>query len=130
MELSACYRQDLKATAAALGLTDYAYVESEVPNRYSDGALTLAGWDTVDCIIISGPGYALEGVCAGMDADAALGAMLDAGLRLYAGDADGFAVEYPGENPFFLGIGDFGGIIYVTARDGAVTGVDLESYTG
>ncbi len=129
-DLLGYYRKDLEASASALGLTDYARVASEVPNRYSDGALTLAGYDTVDCIIIEGPGFTLAGAEVGMAQDAAQAAMLDAGLVLYESSGEGFSVEYPGTNPALLAIGDFGGIIYVEARDGAVTSIDLESYTG
>ena len=124
------YRENLEATAEALGLTDYAHVVSEAPNRYSDGALTLAGSDTVDCIIIEGPGWVLAGAEVGMALDDAQAAMLDAGLELYESDGDGFSVEYPGTNARLLGIDDFGGIIYVKATDGVVTSIDLESYTG
>ena len=130
VELLNFYRTNLAASAKTLKLTRYSYVPSEAPNRYSDGAVTLEGDDGVACIIIEGPGYSLCGAAVGMGVEAARSAMSGAGLETGDIDDAGFTAYYPGTNDFFRAIDDFGGVIYVTAEGGVVTGIDLESYTG
>lgn len=123
------YRTDLIAAAGALGLSEYASVVSEVPNRYFNDALTLAGNEEVECIIINAPGYTLAGAGVGMDAGTARAALLASGLTLVGDSATRMDFEYPGENAWLNAIGDFGGVVYVTLTNGIVSGIDLESYT-
>ena len=130
-ELLPLYRTDLLAAAYALNLPEYARVEnSEVPNRYSDDALMLAGNTAVECIVLSGAGYTFAGAGVGMDAAQAKAALLAEGLTLIGDSDTRMDFEYPGKNAYLLSVGGFGGIVYVGLENGLVSSIDLESYTG
>ena len=130
-DLSSCYWKDLAASAAALGLTDYRREEnSEVPNQYSGGGVTLAGYDIVEDITVTQPGWALLGVSVGMDVDEARSALAAAGLAVAVEGSGYFSAEFPGENAMLQAIDNFGGCVNVEGAGGKVISVNMTSYTG
>lgn len=129
-ELSDYYWKDLAASAAALGLTDYRREEhSEVPNRYSGGGVTLAGYDIVEDITVTQPGCALLGVSVGMDLDEARSALSAAGLTVAVEGGGYFSAEFPGANAMLQAIDNFGGCVNVESAGGKVISVNMTSYT-
>ena len=129
IEVSDYYFEDLAATAEMLGLGDYEYwPNSESPNRYSNDALSISGYNVLENVEITGAGYSLFGVTVGMDSQTARNNMTSAGM-VFRGD-DGSVLSF--EHPTTKGVDCFGydSIIYVEIVGGAVAGIGWTSYTG
>lgn len=124
VELSAYYHQDLHASAAELAITNFAEVNSEVPNQYANENLTIAGYDTIEFFSLLGGEYTIYGAAIGMKAQNAAMTMSSNGLKLLSSDDHVMVFEHPAEE------GGFDSCINVLIEDGVVTEIDWSTYTG
>ena len=131
VELSAYYMKDLKQSAKQLGLDEFHYeANSEVPNHYSDGAATIAGYSVAEYIGIQGKGYSLFGVASGMDRKTAKDRLTAAGLVFYGETATSLSFQHkaaPGQDVTGTGCD---GIVDVALKGGKVERIDWSTYTG
>ena len=130
-EVSDYYLANLMEAATALGLNGFRKDEhSEVPYQYYNDVLTIAGYDRVEYIGLSGEGYSVFGVTVGMEADRAAALMDDAGLD-EADSADGYVFERRGgENSVYVDGAGHDSNIVLEIDEGKVVEIHWSSYTG
>ena len=131
VEVSGWYRESLLDAASALELTGFRFdANSEIPYQYSDEGLTLAGYDRVDYVGVTGPGWSVFGVALGMDAETAASKLSLAGLDA----ADSFyGLNYEhrgGESSLFVDEKGHDSCVTVEIVDDAVTEIHWSTYTG
>jgi len=131
VELSAYYGVDLVTAANEIGLISYREVVSEAPYQYYDGALILAGNQTVENIVVYGGGYEVYGVSVGMDAQAAMACLNAAGLD-YMDSLNGITYEHRAAEgaPFADANGHDSCINLWVNAENIVTEIDWSTYTG
>lgn len=132
VEVSVYYGADLMSAATELALPGFRKDEhSEVPNQYYDGALTLAGYNAVECIAVEGAGYTVFGVGVGMDAFEAAARLGAAGLD-FARSSDGAVVfeHRAGASAAFADDNGHDSCISLSIEDRVVRGIDWSTYTG
>ena len=132
VEVADYYLMSLNVAAAELGLSNYRYVEtSEVPRQFSDGALTIMGYNVVEAFALTGPGYTVFGAAVGMDVETAREKLTAAGLVEYGGFSWGTLVfEHPAEAGGFSDEKIFDGCVNLEISNGAVQSIDWSYYTG
>ena len=133
VEVSGYYHADLLAAAYGLSLPSFRNEEySEVPYQYYDDAITIAGYSLVECISISGKGYAVYGVSVGTSVSDAVHLLTLAGLDMMTDDAEyGITFEHRSSDDY--GYTDEYGhdsCIDLAVSGGVVVGIDWSSYTG
>ena len=130
-EVSDYYLANLMEAATALGLNGFRKDEhSEVPYQYYSDVLTIAGYDRVEYIGLSGEGYSVFGVTVGMEADRAAALMDDAGLD-EADSADGYVFEHRGgEHSVYVDEAGHDSNIVLEIDEGKVVEIHWSSYTG
>ena len=129
IEVSGWYLSDLADVAEALGASNYAEVaESEVPNQYSNDALTVSGGEIAESFNLRGAGYSLFGVVVGMDVEAAKQLLTDAGLVQYN---DTLSFQHPADEHSMVNVDGFDSCVNLVAdADGRVAEVDWSTYSG
>ena len=85
-EVIGWYGKPMREAAEALGLTERLYAPSEVPLRYRNDAMEIAGMTITNCFLLAGQGYTLYGVHPGMDVETAKQKLDAAGLVFYSED--------------------------------------------
>ena len=132
VELSGYYLDDLVATANELGVISYREVQSELPYQYYNDAVVLAGYQIVEGIEVSGPGYEVFGVSVGMDVDSARACLDAAGLDFAHATANGITYEHRATeaSAFADDDGHDSCINLSLDGNGMVTGIDWSTYTG
>lgn len=130
LELSVYYQADLKDSADAIGLTSYREVVSEVPNQYYNDAVLLAGYQSVENIVVAGAGYAVFGVTVGMSESEARARLDAAGLDFLSG-MNGIVYEHRAQsNAGFVDENGHDSCINLWMQNGVVSEIDWSTYTG
>jgi len=131
VEVSGWYRESLLDAASALELTGFRFdANSEIPYQYFDDGLTLAGYDDVEYVGVTGPGWSLFGVALGMDAETAREKLALAGLDA-ADSFYGLNFEHRGgENSLFVDENGHDSCVTVDIVDDAVAEIHWSTYTG
>lgn len=129
-EVSDYFLCDLQESAAALGLTSFVEVKSEVPNHYFDDTLTLAGSESVEYIGLMGAGYKVFGAACGMTTEEAQEKLTAAGLSLSREAGDTLIFEHPSSERSLADVDGFDSCINVRCIDGVVVSMDWSTYTG
>lgn len=84
IEMSVYCKVNLKGSAISLGLPEYK--PGNTRNMYYNDILLIAGIDSTDHILVTGPGYTVYGVYVGMDINSAQAVLNAAGLvQMYNG---------------------------------------------
>ena len=130
VELSVYYMADLAASADEIGLSSYREVVSEAPNQYYNDAMMLAGYQTVENIVIVGEGYSLFGVTVGMSEAEARACLDAAGLDFLSG-MNGIVYEHKAHpNAGFVDENGHDSCVNLWLQDGVVSEIDWSTYTG
>lgn len=130
VELSIYYMADLAKSADEIGLTSFREVVSEVPNQYYNDAMMIAGYQTVENIVIVGEGYSLFGVTVGMSEAEARACLDAAGLDFLSG-MNGIVYEHKAHpNAGYVDENGHDSCVNLWLQDGVVGEIDWSTYTG
>lgn len=130
-EISTYFNQDLKTSAAAVGLENYAEVTSESPYQYSNEYLTFgAAYSNIEFMELKGGEYTIYGVALGMTAEEAIANMSQNGLSLYENRSDVIVFEHPATAESSINMEGFDSCINLWLENGVVVEMDWSSYTG
>ena len=124
VEISGFYQAKLIETAIMLQIDDFQKTDSEVPNQYSNDALTIAGDTNVEYMRIRGEGYTIYGVCVNMDVETAKGLLTAAGLVQVDRD---WVIGF--EHPAADGDGYDSCVNLYSDTEGRITELDWSTYT-
>ena len=131
VELSDFYLGSLSGAAMALGLSNHGQDSlSELSNFYSNDALLIAGNDTLEHILVTGPGYSVFGVYVGMDISAAKSTLAFAGLAQSGSLMGVYFQHLAGPNSRVNVDGYDSGISLMTDANGTVTEISWSTYSG
>ena len=125
-EVSGYYLENLDDVAAALGLTDYRELNSEVPRQFYSDALTVAGNSMAECFVLTGGGYTLFGAAPGMTLEEARQRLEAAGLVRFSD----YTYEHPGDERSMVIVEGMDSCVNLWTRGDIVQELDWSSYTG
>lgn len=131
VELSTWYLANLEEAATALRLGLYQHDESgDFVNTYSNEVLLIGGDTTVEHFHILGEGYSVYGASVGMDMDAAIQTLTDAGLAR-TDNILGASFQHYAEANAPVNINGFDSFINLIAdASGKVSEISWSVYTG
>lgn len=119
IEISGYYREDLKQSAEALGLSNFMEIGSEIPFQYYDDTVLLGGYMNVVFIMLCDEGYTLCGGAVGMDIETASQRMMEKGLEFAKDTGDAMRLYYPAKDPSHSFNG-YDAEVWLSYRDGIV----------
>lgn len=130
-EAAVWYDKELAQAARNLEL-DYKFVydPSEIPVRYYNEALMIAGYEDVRCMRLYGKGYSIYGAAVGMKIEEACVKLEESGLELYREDECCVDYQRPTPEGSDRDYADYDSIIHVNYKDGIVYELDWQGYTG
>lgn len=130
-EVGGYFWKNLQASAAEVGLDQYAEVASEATYQFRDEYLTFgAAYSAVEFMELKGGEYTIFGVAIGMTAEQAIEHMEENGLSLDSNDSNVIVFEHPVNADSAINCDGFDSCINIWLQDGVVVAMDWSAYTG